>query len=467
MAAMLLFAPLIRGGNRQVAMSVLLGLGLAILAVLIARQTFRWVPLGHRTAAPDRHEAAGQAGSPLWWLVVLLVAAAPMWVALVQLVPLPARWWDSLAGHENYLAALNAAGAAPGTALPLSLNPSATWAAMWSAVPLTAVFLAALLLRRDAIDWLLGLMVVAAIVQVVLALFQVVQGADSFFYFGSRSPGGVNGSFNNRNHLADLLAMLIPVWFYFLLRQQRDRGAAAASASWMTHAALRPLWLFLGFTLMVLILMTQSRGGLFSGIVVLLISAVVYLVHLGSRISFRQRLGMLAVVGVFGIAALASVGTEGISARLQGERLRSDADVRTTYATSTFQGAKRLWPWGSGVGSFESVFPRFQEMDSVGFVEYAHNDYPQLLMELGAPVLLIGAALAGLVVFQFIGLIRAGRRDGGHHRSAALPLRWFCGIGALALLMHSRVEFNMHIPALAITATFLAGVFLRPVQADS
>ena len=35
--------------------------------------------------------------------------------------------------------------------------------------------------------------------------------------------------------------------------------------------------------------------------------------------------------------------------------------------------------------------------------------------------------------------------------------------GALALLLHSWVEFNMHIPALALTAAFLMGVFLRPL----
>jgi hypothetical protein len=33
----------------------------------------------------------------------------------------------------------------------------------------------------------------------------------------------------------------------------------------------------------------------------------------------------------------------------------------------------------------------------------------------------------------------------------------------LVLLLHSWVEFNMHIPALAITAAFLAGVYLRPI----
>ena len=38
-----------------------------------------------------------------------------------------------------------------------------------------------------------------------------------------------------------------------------------------------------------------------------------------------------------------------------------------------------------------------------------------------------------------------------------------CGLGLLGFLMHSLVEFNMHIPANAILASLLAGVYLRPL----
>lgn len=38
-----------------------------------------------------------------------------------------------------------------------------------------------------------------------------------------------------------------------------------------------------------------------------------------------------------------------------------------------------------------------------------------------------------------------------------------CGLGLLGLLLHSLVEFNMRIPANAILAALLGGVFLRPL----
>ena len=86
-----------------------------------------------------------------------------------------------------------------------------------------------------------------------------------------------------------------------------------------------------------------------------------------------------------------------------------------------------------------------------------------MLMELGAPALLLVALLGLLVVRQLVALVRALRASG--RLSSELGMRCFAGLGALALLLHSWVEFNMHIPALALTASFLMGVFLRPLSA--
>ncbi len=38
-----------------------------------------------------------------------------------------------------------------------------------------------------------------------------------------------------------------------------------------------------------------------------------------------------------------------------------------------------------------------------------------------------------------------------------------CGLGVLAVLLHSWVDFNLRIPANAMLAAFLLGAFLRPL----
>lgn len=97
------------------------------------------------------------------------------------------------------------------------------------------------------------------------------------------------------------------------------------------------------------------------------------------------------------------------------------------------------------------------------FMEYAHNDYPQLLMELGLAGLLLASLVAGLMVAQCVRLLRSYKAD--RRLTGELSLRAWCGLGAVGLLVHSTVEFNMHIPALALTAAFLLGVYLRPLHA--
>lgn len=452
LAALLSLAPLIRGGNRQLASALLLAIGLCALAGLLATLV---------TRLHLRQPLNPDGLPPAWRMAVLLLASSPAWLALLQLVPLPATLWQGLAGRSDYLDALQGAGLPSPENLPLSLNPAATRAALWSAVPVSAAFLAALMLSRRHTDRLLGLFMAAAGLQTLLAVLQLGGGAQSFFYFGSAHAGSVIGTFNNRNHLADFLGMSVPIWFYFALRKP-GRTPSGALSRWLPRSAWWPLWIVLGFAILVVLLLTQSRGGLLATSAALVGCGVFMLRTRGQELPPRLRWAAMAGLALFVLAALVSVGLEGLSQRFEGQRLVVDANVRHTYALSTLAAAQHFWPWGSGAGTFESVFPRFQDVKSLGYVEYAHNDYPQLLMELGGFALLpVGAAL--YLALRQIGRLRASA-SGTRLRTGTLQ-RGLAGLGVAVLLLHSWVEFNMHIPALAITAAFLAGVFLRPMAA--
>lgn len=460
LGALLLLAPLLRGGNRQVALSGLLALGLAALALMLGQASQygaeRW---GGRTAQ------AAQATQPAWWWALVgLLATSPLWLGVLQLTPVPASWWLALPGRAVYGPALQAAGVEWPATLPLSLQPQATWAALWSGVPMVAAFVAPLWLPRGPLDKLMAALLLAGALQVVLAVAQFASGANSPLYFGLLGQGFV-GSFANRNHLADFLAMLVPVWFYAWLRLQRQHvGAAAPGGGGRGAASAGPLLLLLGFAFLVVILSTQSRGGILATGAVLLLSALLYGRSLGQRLSRRRRWALVALFLLFVVLALASIDLRSLLQRIEHGRLQTDAELRHLLALATWDAARAFWPWGSGAGTFESVFPRFQPALAPNYVNQAHNDYAQLLMELGAPALLLAGALLVLVGRQLAALmhaLRASRRLGSD-----LALRCHAGLGALALLLHSWVEFNLHIPALAITAAFLAGVFLRPLSRD-
>jgi hypothetical protein len=84
-----------------------------------------------------------------------------------------------------------------------------------------------------------------------------------------------------------------------------------------------------------------------------------------------------------------------------------------------------------------------------------------MLFEGGIFAAMLVAAFGTLVIGRAVRLVRAAwgvRELNREEMTAAL-----CGLGLLGFLLHSLVEFNMHIPANAILASLLAGVYLRPL----
>ena len=73
---------------------------------------------------------------------------------------------------------------------------------------------------------------------------------------------------------------------------------------------------------------------------------------------------------------------------------------------------------------------------------------------LGAVAMALALALMGRRVLQ---LFRAGRGNW----SSADRLAVACGLGLLATLLHAWVDYPFRIPANAMLAAFLLGVFLR------
>ncbi|MDP2163245.1 MAG: O-antigen ligase family protein [Hydrogenophaga sp.] len=427
-------APLMRGGNRSVALVALEWLGLAVLLGVGLRGLLR--PVGAWGHGSER-------------LGLLVLAAAPLWVALVQLLPLPMGLWTALPGRAFYLDVL-AAVQAPGTGWrPASLTPDATWAAVLAGIPLVACFALALASTPAQLKTLTRVWIGGALAQALLGLAQL--GPFPALHFDSLFTG-VIGTFANRNHFTSFLVMTLPLVVLELRGAWQHRPhhpGGVGHAGW--------LWGVVLFVLVLAVLAAGSRAGIATGVLVTLATVLLLPGPRGSRLGLPWRLGALAALVLL---ALGAVGLDWMG-RFAGQTVAADSAFRHLLATSTWTAALEFWPLGSGLGSYAGVFPRFQPAEVSGFAPHAHSDYVQLLMECGLLFVGLAAVALWLLGRRARGLAARARTPHGLDRQERLMM--VCGLGLLALLLHAWVDFNLRIPANAMLGAFLLGALLRPL----
>src|SRR5206468_587344 len=210
---------------------------------------------------------------------------------------------------------------------------------------------------------------------------------------------------------------------------------------------------------------TLSRGGVLG----LGAGLLVFLALLGA-VGHARRSALLAgvlLVGVGGYGAWIGVGP--LLTRF-GASSGASLDRVAQYQASL--GMLRDFPLlGVGLGAYREIYFRYQpaaHAAGVVYYPYAHNDVLQLLLELGP----LGALLCLFFAWRLVGdLVAAhllGRGacpvDGGEGEAARRHDRWTLGLaigalaGAVALLTHSLLDFNVRIPANGLLAAGLLGI---------
>jgi O-antigen ligase len=408
---MVLLATVFRGGNRSVALMALEALALVVLL------GWAWRALG----APGLPPALG-AGR--WRAARLALAAAPLWVMAVQMLP-----WPGVGA--------------------LSATPQALAFAALAGLPIAACWLLGLGASGAQLQTLLRLWLGVAVAQALLGLVQL--GGFDALYFGLDGAEPVIGTYASKNTYANLLAMAAPLAVLGLWGASARRSGQRWGNAWWSVAAL--------LILLAAALASTSRTGIATALLVTLL-ALALLAPAAERGAsrWRQRRLWLPVLALMLLGAALFMGGLDWVDRFDADRLAADDAMRALTREATWQGALAYWPLGSGLGSYAWVFPRFQSPE-VGrwLLDLAHSDYLQILMEtgvLGLAAMMLALALTGRRVLQ---LIRAARGTW----SSADRMAVACGLGLLATLLHAWVDYPFRIPANAMLAAFLLGVFLR------
>ena len=434
---LLVFAPLVRGGNRPLPLLALEVAGLVALAlssISPARARLRSVP------------------ATLWWGVAILVAAP-----LAQLIPLPWSWWVALPGHEAYAQALQAAGGVPAEgAHALSLNPRATEYAGLAMIPALAIFVLVRHLDRRRIRQLVFVFVMVAVAEATLGIMQLGAPAASLLHLGNPyGGGGSTGTYVNRNHFAALMAMSLPVlmafWAAEVLPPLGSKGEVLRDhpRNRDMKLARRLLLSIFMLTVVLALLFTRSRAGIGCGLFVLAAASLSLVWNAGS---IHARV-ILALIAVTALLLGAYIGFTPVLERFTPDDISLSYAGRARLAAGTLDAALDFLPLGSGLGTFADVFGRYQLESFPGYIDHAHNDYAEVFLELGVAGIAAVAILLAAYVMRWRALMHARlSRSLGYVQVGA-------GLGMLALIGHAAFDFNFHIPANAIFFSFLAGVF--------
>jgi len=448
LAATLLLAPLFRAGNRPLP---LLLLELAAIGFLLAIVVQRHVVVVPRALV----------------IGLGLLLAYP----LLQLVPLPETVWRSLPGHGEYASVLDryAGDAGGGAWRAISVIPTATEYGWLALLPPLACFLGVLCLAPHHVARLVLLFVVLAGAEGVLGLLQIGPGGGGVLYFGNEEPGQyvAIGTFVNRNHLAAMLAMALPVvigLIVYSMRPGRHNLHHNVRAPTSEASAKRLLLFGAGVIVLVCLLFTRSRAGIATGLAGLVCAAVVLVRAAAARASpSRLRTANLIAAALIVISAGIALAI-GIGPLLRGlapQALHSSVDFRWAIYAATWHGAIEFLPFGSGLSTYAGVFPRFQVSDAGGYIDYAHNDYLQAFMELG----LAAPVVVGLFAFAWAARCREVLRDETARSFTLLQLA--AALAMVPMMLHGLFDFALHMPANAMWFAALAGVmFHRGMEAE-
>jgi O-antigen ligase len=259
-----------------------------------------------------------------------------------------------------------------------------------------------------------------------LGLLQHLTFNGKLYWFREMHYGGIPfGPYVNRNHFAGFIELVLPMAFVPLLlgRVRRERLLLVGMLAIIPMSAL---------------FLSASRGGIISlGAELAFLALVLALRRTGGR--------NILVGGTVLLLAFLTVSWLGVNEVLSRFSSLQSLEVRPDKRASMRHGAWHIFldhpVLGTGLGTLQQVYPPYETVYDGKIVNHAHNDYLEALAETG---ILGGICCGWFVLTLFLdGLLFLRSSD----NSFAATLR-LCGwTGCWGLLIHSLVDFNLHIPS--------------------
>lgn len=272
----------------------------------------------------------------------------------------------------------------------------------------------------------------------LVAIFGILQQLTfngKLYWFREMRFGGIPfGPYVNRNHFAGFAELVIPVALVPLVlgKVRRERRFAVAVF------ALLPI---------VALFLSASRGGIVSfaaelGVIALLLAL--------RRTGGRHVLAG-GVVLLLAFMLVSWLGVRHILERFSSmQSLEVTVGKRATMRHDSWRIFRdHLWT-GTGLGTLPIVFPAYESLYDGRIVNHAHNDYLEMLADTGLIGGLCCASFLALLFFCSLKQLLVSDKS----FAAALHLSGL--VACCGVLVHSLVDFNLHMPGNALLFVLMA-----------
>jgi O-antigen ligase len=247
----------------------------------------------------------------------------------------------------------------------------------------------------------------------------------------------ISGSYWNHNHLAGWLEMSIPLLLAVIVFRY--------------HEEWRALQIVLLLFQVLVFILTLSRGGWMSlGTALLFMSGWIYF---SSTVRVKKYILLFASISVL-ILGITILNSSALTTRLYHSYDGVESSTLVTRIKTWRATAEMIydnWLVGTGPGTFALAFPEYQPAGVRNRVKHAHNDYLHFIAEAGVGVIFIICVMIYNIFSRGFKKLRS--------RDKFIRMTTLGSLGGIvAILVHSLVDFNLHIPANAALFVVLMSI---------
>ena len=407
------------------------------------------------TASVFYHYTGIKANARRFWPAFVCFGVFLLWVVIQQL-PLPEALVKALSPNAHTLFTLPATIPYSQNSMPngilnntstayfISVDPGQTTIALYKTLAYISLFIATLLLcnTQQRIKTIMLTIIITGLFQAMYGTLEVLLGATNSLVFHLPVKNVATGTFVYKNHYANYLMLCLSMGVGYLVSTLINTAPATKKARLRQFlnsllngkAAVR-----IALAIMVIALvMSRSRMGntaFFAAMTAIGLLALFL-------IKKRSKGLTLLIVSMFLIDMLilsAWFGLDKVKDRLENTSLTEE--TRDEVVRDSIPLLKDFALTGTGMGSFYTIYPKYQSSEVNAFYDHAHNDYLQFAIEAGIPV---SALLLIVPLYSFYCAIKAMRK---RKNPIMLGLSFGCLMAILGMFIHIWVDFPLQAPA--------------------